>query len=626
MIRKLLPLALLLLLLAVPATASADDEDDARAPLVTRIVDIGALTVGRPWFLRMQPPTVDSWATERDEARPLFGAESEEPILPFGTVDEIIELIKNAVEPRFWEERQGADIRSSGEHRLVVKASIRVLDAVTAFLRRLERQVGQAVTVDVRAVRLSRREALGYREGEFDAALAATLLARSAPWPSASVTTFAGMRSAAFGGRQWAYLADHDVEVAETAQIGDPIVGVANVGLTLDVIAQPVPESGRVLVGLDATLSDLHGHRTVAAGEVGTLDAPAFAVTSARAAVVLQANEWTLLDGAATDGAGGDTAWYFLVRATVHEAPASDARPVVVDLPKWEASDRMPEWDELEVRYYPVPVLSAAVRWESGAAHHLVPSNYQPPEPPELPEPAPIFPEEGLVDLLRETVGGERAWEDPATIEVRNRTIIVRQRPEVHQVTEEWLEVLREAFLRTIYVTGQVIDLPFDVAQVLPAGGALDERGLALLSEALRTGEGERIEVARLTSLAGARNTVVSGRYVTYVSDIEVEIAQEAAIRNPVESRFLDGVQLDVQPRLGIDGHTVSMEVRFHRARPIGPMRTHTLTDGATIELPELEMQRVRTAFSMPLNRPAVVATWNAGDRRRVLLVVAELR
>ena len=76
---------------------------------------------------------------------------------------------------------------------------------------------------------------------------------------------------------------------------------------------------------------------------------------------------------------------------------------------------------DMYIRYFDIKDLTVAIENFVGQEINLVPSNFTPPEPPELPEPTPIFPEEGLVDLIRETIGGETAWEDPATIEVRNR-------------------------------------------------------------------------------------------------------------------------------------------------------------------------------------------------------------
>ena len=110
--------------------ARAEEEDSA--PLAFRIFPTGTLAPGRTDFIPGQPPWVGPDEVS-DEMHPLFGAEGEEPILPLGTVDEIIELVKNAVNPWFWEEREGADIRSMGESFLVVRATPAMLDQVGQY-------------------------------------------------------------------------------------------------------------------------------------------------------------------------------------------------------------------------------------------------------------------------------------------------------------------------------------------------------------------------------------------------------------------------------------------------------------------------------------------------------------
>ncbi|MFV1958694.1 MAG: hypothetical protein ACC662_04705, partial [Planctomycetota bacterium] len=74
---------------------------------------------------------------------------------------------------------------------------------------------------------------------------------------------------------------------------------------------------------------------------------------------------------------------------------------------------------------------------------NLVPSNYMPPEPPELPEPTAIFPADGLVELIRETIGGADAWEDPASLETRNGIIIARNTSQVLDQVAALLDELR---------------------------------------------------------------------------------------------------------------------------------------------------------------------------------------
>ncbi|MDA1194365.1 MAG: hypothetical protein O2894_04205 [Planctomycetota bacterium] len=97
----------------------------------------------------------------------------------------------------------------------------------------------------------------------------------------------------------------------------------------------------------------------------------------------------------------------------------------------------------MRLRYFDVKDLAVAIRHFVGEPINLVPSNFTPPEPPELPEPAPIFPAENLVELIRETVGGEGKWEEPASIEPRNNILIVRNTSEILAGVEDLLSQLR---------------------------------------------------------------------------------------------------------------------------------------------------------------------------------------
>ncbi len=97
----------------------------------------------------------------------------------------------------------------------------------------------------------------------------------------------------------------------------------------------------------------------------------------------------------------------------------------------------------MRLRYFDVKDLSVNIQNFLGQEINLVPSNFTPPEPPELPEPAPIFPAESLVELIKETVGGEAKWEDPATLEARNGILIARNTPDILAGVEDLLAQLR---------------------------------------------------------------------------------------------------------------------------------------------------------------------------------------
>ena len=117
--------------------------------LVTQIHSVADLTTGLTDFI---PPQIQLVGPDDagDEENPLFGGEGEEPRYPYGQVGELIELIKGAVDPSFWENTDGADIVEQGEHAIVVKASSEVQEQVDQFLNDLRGFAGIVVTVETR--------------------------------------------------------------------------------------------------------------------------------------------------------------------------------------------------------------------------------------------------------------------------------------------------------------------------------------------------------------------------------------------------------------------------------------------------------------------------------------------
>ncbi|MEM7516328.1 MAG: hypothetical protein AAF368_05330, partial [Planctomycetota bacterium] len=117
----------------------------------------------------------------------------------------------------------------------------------------------------------------------------------------------------------------------------------------------------------------------------------------------------------------------------------------------------------------------------------------------------------------------------------------------------------------------------------------------------------ERVELVTaprvLVFNTGRANLTVLNQ-VAYVSDFNVEIAQAASIADPIVSVIQDGVILDVRPVVSADRRYITLEMRPTIAqlqRPIAEMVT-TLgsTSSVTIQLPEVDIQRVRTSIPMP--------------------------
>ena len=118
--------------------------------LVVQIHPVHDLTSGITDFIAPQIKLVGPDDVSDDE-NPIFGGESEELQYPYGSGDDIIELIKQSVNPEFWNgDVEGADIVMQGDHALVVKATGDMQERVDRFLNELRGFAGIVVTVETR--------------------------------------------------------------------------------------------------------------------------------------------------------------------------------------------------------------------------------------------------------------------------------------------------------------------------------------------------------------------------------------------------------------------------------------------------------------------------------------------
>jgi tetratricopeptide (TPR) repeat protein len=97
---------------------------------------------------------------------------------------------------------------------------------------------------------------------------------------------------------------------------------------------------------------------------------------------------------------------------------------------------------DLRVRHIDVKDLAVTIQNHRGTDIYLAPSSFTPPEPPELPEPAPIYPMEALVDTIKSTIE-PTSWEEPAQIEVKNNILILKNTSDVIAQVERLLAELR---------------------------------------------------------------------------------------------------------------------------------------------------------------------------------------
>ncbi len=114
----------------------------------------------------------------------------------------------------------------------------------------------------------------------------------------------------------------------------------------------------------------------------------------------------------------------------------------------------------------------------------------------------------------------------------------------------------------------------------------------------------EQIDAPRLLIYNNTRASMHHLRNISYIRDFEVEIAQAAAVANPVIGTVHDGVSLDVRPVVDSDLKFITMELRPTVMSLALPIPTFTTTLGVgqpiSIQLPEVTLQKVRTTVTMP--------------------------
>ena len=277
---------------------------------------------------------------------------------------------------------------------------------------------------------------------------------------------------------------------------------------------------------------------------------------------------------------------------------------------------------------FSVQDLLARPQPRQGEIVRLVPSHHTLPEPPELPEPSPLYAPDGLVEFIRRT-SSPATWEDPMSLESRNGVLLVRNHPAVFSDIEKVIERLRREAHWTVTTQLDVVEMPDALLESLRA----DRDGLFVLSPSQRRvldaaisgGTAHRSERITLPSRDGVPNSISSGKHVSYLQDYATEVAEGSAITNPVIQSFFSGLSLTVTAgRTSGDG-AVALDVRATRSEQNTPMR-RLATPRGHLELPRLEIFRVRTGLLVPLGASVLLAAQGEGPMRRVMLLTPTLQ
>lgn len=133
----------------------------------------------------------------------------------------------------------------------------------------------------------------------------------------------------------------------------------------------------------------------------------------------------------------------------------------------------------------------------------------------------------------------------------------------------------------------------------------------------------ERVELVtspRITLHNTARGNLAVLNHIAYVQDFNVEIAQAASIADPIVAVTQDGVVLDVRPVVSADRRFITLELRPTVAVLRRPIREVVTTLGSqnsvTIQLPEVEYQKVRTSIPMPDGGTVLLGGMKTSDKQ----------
>ncbi|MBI2922527.1 MAG: hypothetical protein HYY18_15860 [Planctomycetes bacterium] len=140
----------------------------------------------------------------------------------------------------------------------------------------------------------------------------------------------------------------------------------------------------------------------------------------------------------------------------------------------------------------------------------------------------------------------------------------------------------------------------------------VDDTGLEAILRATRKDERARILTApKLTVYNTQRANIFVASQIAYIRDYDIEIAQDAAIADPIVGTFQDGIALDVRPTISADRKYITLEMRPTVANTVQDITNsfidfiadperRVITQPLRIETPILRIQRVKSTVTVP--------------------------
>lgn len=190
-----------------------------------------------------------------------------------------------------------------------------------------------------------------------------------------------------------------------------------------------------------------------------------------------------------------------------------------------------------------------------------------------------VIDEEHLVEFLRTAAGTEEAQ-----IEVTGGQVILKGTQAAHQTVGALMNQLSRVLLQELTVEVYSLQASPDAATgVLSAAEA--ERVLGV--------KGAPVELARTTALLGQPCRVRAGKGISFVSDFDVEVAQSAAIGDPVIRVLQEGLDFQATVGQSADGRLL---VRFGSTR-CALAEALTSRTVASTRLGDIQLPKVRSSI-----------------------------
>jgi Flp pilus assembly secretin CpaC/tetratricopeptide (TPR) repeat protein len=164
---------------------------------------------------------------------------------------------------------------------------------------------------------------------------------------------------------------------------------------------------------------------------------------------------------------------------------------------------------------------------------------------------------------------------------------------------------------------------------LLPSGGFslqyayLDDAEVEMIFRAVtKNDRSQEITAPRLLVYNNTRANMSVARQTTYIKDFDVEIAQAAAVANPVIGVVRDGVSLDVRPVVSADRKFITMELRPTVLDLVLPIPTFVTTLGVgqpiKIQLPQTVLKMVRTTVTLPDGGTVLLGGMKISNKQRL--------